>query len=306
MHHRGVQHRRRIGEAGGLEQHAVERAAAGCRGRAAASPARPPGRRAWCSTGSPTAAAPCCRRHIRPADGRAPTSPNSLMMTAVSASAGSFSRRLSSVVLPAPRKPVSTVSGMGSGGRRRASGLGRRSFGGRGDLRLGVLGRLCLGRRLRPPRLCSLPGRPPRPSSSWRCAAIFFLRACLVLPRPTVCSTASGLPAGPVNTVIGGSVSTGGPSTNLPVAGLQARQHEGLRRPGVAGGGALFCPRRCLRTAACGGGRRTSRRAGWAARRRSAPARRPCRARASARTAPPPLKPRSSSCAAFCARTAPE
>ena len=41
------------------------------------------------------------------------TSPNSLMMTAVSASAGSFSSRLSSVVLPAPRKPVSTETGIG-------------------------------------------------------------------------------------------------------------------------------------------------------------------------------------------------
>ena len=50
------------------------------------------------------------------------TSPNSLMMTAVSASAGSFSRRLSSVVLPAPRKPVSTVSGIG----RRRPARGRR------------------------------------------------------------------------------------------------------------------------------------------------------------------------------------
>ena len=47
-------------------------------------------------------------------------SPNSLMMTAVSASAGSFSSRLSSVVLPAPRKPVSTVSGIGAGGWRRS------------------------------------------------------------------------------------------------------------------------------------------------------------------------------------------
>ena len=46
------------------------------------------------------------------------TSPNSLMMTAVSASAGSFSSRLSSVVLPAPRKPVSTETGMGNRANR--------------------------------------------------------------------------------------------------------------------------------------------------------------------------------------------
>src|ERR1017187_3980336 len=44
------------------------------------------------------------------------------MMTAVLASALSLSRRLSNVVLPAPRKPVRTVSGSGSSGRRR-SGL---------------------------------------------------------------------------------------------------------------------------------------------------------------------------------------
>src|SRR5690606_31723873 len=41
------------------------------------------------------------------------TSPNSLMMTAVSLSAGSFRSRLRSVVLPEPRKPVSTETGMG-------------------------------------------------------------------------------------------------------------------------------------------------------------------------------------------------
>src|ERR1019366_10115443 len=43
------------------------------------------------------------------------------MMTAVWLSASSLSRRLSSVVLPAPRKPVRTVSGSGSGGRRRSA-----------------------------------------------------------------------------------------------------------------------------------------------------------------------------------------
>src|SRR5262249_59734915 len=51
-----------------------------------------------------------------------PTSPNSLMTTAVSVSAGSLSRRLSSVVLPAPRKPVSTLYGIG--GARRPPGGG--------------------------------------------------------------------------------------------------------------------------------------------------------------------------------------
>ena len=81
-------------------------------------------------------------------------------------------------------------------------------------------------------------------------------------------------------------------------AGVAARRRRRRRRSRL--------PRRCPPTAACAGGRRTFRRADWAAARRSAPARRRCRARASARTAPPLLKPRSSSCAAFCARTAPE
>src|SRR5438105_8674964 len=44
-----------------------------------------------------------------------PTSPNSLMMTAVSLNAGSARRRRSSVVLPEPRKPVSKVTGVKSG-----------------------------------------------------------------------------------------------------------------------------------------------------------------------------------------------
>src|SRR6185437_3180019 len=43
-----------------------------------------------------------------------PISPNSLMMTAVSASSGRRSSLFSRVVLPLPRKPVSTVTGMRS------------------------------------------------------------------------------------------------------------------------------------------------------------------------------------------------
>ncbi|MCY1235284.1 hypothetical protein D9M72_478940 [compost metagenome] len=39
------------------------------------------------------------------------TSPNSLMMTAVSERSGSFSNRFSNVVLPAPRKPVRIETG---------------------------------------------------------------------------------------------------------------------------------------------------------------------------------------------------
>src|SRR5450432_1841398 len=41
-----------------------------------------------------------------------PISPNSLMMTAVSESAGSSRRRRNSVVLPEPKKPVSKVTGV--------------------------------------------------------------------------------------------------------------------------------------------------------------------------------------------------
>src|ERR1700722_16566759 len=40
-----------------------------------------------------------------------PTSPNSLMMTAVWPKAGSARRRRSNVVLPEPRNPVSSVTG---------------------------------------------------------------------------------------------------------------------------------------------------------------------------------------------------
>src|SRR5579862_315085 len=43
-----------------------------------------------------------------------PISPNSLMMTAVSASSGRRSSLFKRVVLPLPRKPVSTVTGMRS------------------------------------------------------------------------------------------------------------------------------------------------------------------------------------------------
>ncbi len=41
-----------------------------------------------------------------------PTLPNSLMTTAVPAPSGVARKRRTSVVLPAPRKPVTTVTGM--------------------------------------------------------------------------------------------------------------------------------------------------------------------------------------------------
>ena len=171
--------------------------------------------------------------------------------------------------------------------RRRAAGAARwpraRSFGGRGDFRLGVLGRLFLGRRCG--RRGFLLGRGSASAAffflGW--AAIFFLRACLVLPEATVCSTKSGLLAGPVNTVIGGSVSTGGPSTYLPA---EAFRFDSMKACAdevspLAASVFLFLVI-VLGRPACGGGGRTFRRANWAGRRRSAPARRPCRARASA------------------------
>ena len=43
-----------------------------------------------------------------------PISPNSLTMTAILPASGALSSRLTSVVLPAPRKPVSRVIGMRS------------------------------------------------------------------------------------------------------------------------------------------------------------------------------------------------
>ena len=43
-----------------------------------------------------------------------PISPNSLTMTAILPASGAPSRRLTSVVLPAPRKPVRSVIGMRS------------------------------------------------------------------------------------------------------------------------------------------------------------------------------------------------
>ena len=101
-----------IGEAGGLDDDAGEPGdAAGL---------QPSTRSASVSTSSPRTV-----QHRQPSESwmmpseacstsrwSIATSPNSLMMTAVSGSAGSLSSRLSSVVLPAPRKPVSTETGI--------------------------------------------------------------------------------------------------------------------------------------------------------------------------------------------------
>ena len=120
MRHRGVQHRRRIGEAGGLEHHAVELACGRCRDRAAASPARRPGRRAWCSTGSRDCSSTMLSSISRPADGRAPISPNSLMMTAVSASAGSLQQAVE-------QRGLAGAEEAGEHGQRDRLGGGRRA-----------------------------------------------------------------------------------------------------------------------------------------------------------------------------------
>src|SRR6478735_10804118 len=83
-------------------------------------------------------------------------------MTTVSARAGSLSSRLSSVVLPAPRNPVSTVSGIGSGlcgamaasssagddgGLRRAAAFGKNIGEDRGENE-GAAEKLHAGKRL--------------------------------------------------------------------------------------------------------------------------------------------------------------
>ena len=54
-----------------------------------------------------------------------PTSPNSLTMTTVSASAGLRSRRFSIVVLPLPRNPVTIVTGTGLSGEGVIGGTSR-------------------------------------------------------------------------------------------------------------------------------------------------------------------------------------
>ena len=285
MRHQRVQHRRRIGEAGGFQQHAAERAAPVVEvaqqrfqrvdqiaAHGAAQAAR-------------LAAAPCCRRYIRPAGGRGATSPNSLMMTAVSASAGSFSRRLSSVVLPAPRKPVSTVSGIGSAGRRRSAlSAPRRSL--CAEPTFGLVFFLArLGLRRLAGSACRLwpwrPARFRRRPSPWR-LAFSSARAARGLRRVRMI----GRPGENDDRRLGIDRRT---EHEFAVGRLQAREHEGLRRcrtsplRGAPAAAVALLPR-CPPTAACADDRRTFPRAGSAAARRSAPARRRCRATASART----------------------
>ena len=115
--------------------------------------------------------------------------------------------------------------------------------------------------------------------------AAFFLPSWLAgAPRS---ARLSGLSAGPVNTTIGGVGSTGGPSTNLPFAGFRLDSMKACGSPlvsplrgAVSSSSSLSSDGRLAAVAAAHFLAQVRR-----LRRRSAPARRRCRARASARTA---------------------
>ena len=140
--HQRVQDGGGIGKPAGLDDDALERRHA-CPHRAgqASPPASAPDRRGWCSTGTPSAASTKLSSLVSIRSWSSPTSPNSLMITAVRENSGLLSRRASSVVLPLPRKPVSTETGImaaaaagarcagGSGGSRDRRRRGRRAAG---------------------------------------------------------------------------------------------------------------------------------------------------------------------------------
>ena len=92
-----------------------------------------------------------------------PISPNSLMITAVSASSGRRSSLFSSVVLPLPKKPVSTVTGM-------------RCFG--GGLRVAHDSSCFRVSGVSPPEALGLPELLPRPLEL---AAAAFVAGCRLL-----------------------------------------------------------------------------------------------------------------------------
>ena len=75
-------------------------------------------------------------------------------------------------------------------------------------------------------RRLSSSSRSRRLPSSWR--------ACGFALAATVCGALSGWSAGPVNTTTGGSVSTGGPSTNLPSDGFRLDSMKACAEPLVA------------------------------------------------------------------------
>ena len=235
------------------------------------------------------------------------TSPNSLMMTAVSAERRVLEQAVEQRGLAGAEKAGEHGrAGWAAAGRRRSAlCAGLASLVRRTDLRLRrVFGALGRARGLGAGFLVGL------------FLGVFFLAGRLLgdrfffFARGSAVCTASGWSGGPVNTLTGGSVSTGGPSTNLPFGRPQAGQHEGLRRPGVAGSGRRLPASASSSSLSSDGGLRrwpphiSSRRLGGCASIGASASTVPSEGVSQDR--PPPLKPRSSSCAAFCARTAPE
>ena len=284
MRHGGVQHRRRIGEAGRLQQHAAERAAP------VVEIAQQRFQRVDQIAAHGAAQAARLQQHHVVADIFDQQMVERDVAELVDddggvGSAGSFSRRLSSVVLPAPRKPVSTVKAIGSGGRRRAALLSAALIAPPTDLRF-RRACACLAACLRLDFLL------------WPCASC--ARALLRLVG-----------------MIGGSgehddrrlgfdrraehefaVRPASGSTAGSLAPSRRRRWRSRRRPALL----RYYPRR----AACGDGRRTSRsrRLGGCASIGASASTVP--SEGVSQDKPPLLNPRSSICAAFCARTAPE
>ena len=157
------------------------------------------------------------------------------MMTAVPASAGSCSSRLSSVVLPAPRKPVSTVSGIGAAGparglRRRRSLLGGLSAGLAGVFGLG--GGLGRRRRSSASSAWRLSWRLRRASSAWRPSARRSSAAVVLASgarRGVASSTGVGVDCAPSV----GAAAALGRRGRLRLAGLLALGGLGRLRPCV-------------------------------------------------------------------------
>ena len=82
------------------------------RGRPPAGAARSAGRCGNCSTGSRCRAASTSSVALRSSASSMPTAPNSLTTTAVPRAFRRLRKRRTSVVLPAPRKPVTMVTGI--------------------------------------------------------------------------------------------------------------------------------------------------------------------------------------------------
>ncbi len=198
------------------------------------------------------------------------------MMTAVSARAGSFRSRLRSVVFPAPRKPVSTVSGIGVGG---AWSLGGRRGFAHCVVALTFGFAVFAGLALLVALVPWSPGRPCRR---------FGARRSFRRPSFLLRCGAGGL----LDRV--GTVSRAGENDNgrggfdrrpeHKFGGLCIGKHEGLAIVRfIAGAGcrsALPALPRFPPMAACDDGRRTFLREDWAAAHRSGPTHPRCRAKA--------------------------